>query len=128
MFTPDQMLLTPSLEAELEADTLEECKQFGAIEKLQIYRQHADGVVSIRFRTPDAAQGCISLMHGRFFAGRQVTATLWGACAGLALCCAAGRQALSVGVCRWQDRLPEGQGRGERGGAGCTVGSVWHGA
>lgn len=42
-----------------------------------MYQFHPEGVVSVKFKEEDAAQGCIKLMEGRFFGGRQVAAHLW---------------------------------------------------
>jgi HIV Tat-specific factor 1 len=42
-----------------------------------VYQYHPEGVVSIKFRTDDAAQACLKLMNGRFFGGRQLTAEMW---------------------------------------------------
>lgn len=42
-----------------------------------MFQYHPEGVVSVKFKDEDVAQGCIKLMDGRFFGGRQVSAGLW---------------------------------------------------
>ena len=78
MFTVEELSQQSGLEAELQADIMDECKQFGAIDKLRLFPQNPEGIVMIKFRTPDAAVECIRLMNGRFFAARQVSAFPWG--------------------------------------------------
>ncbi len=45
--------------------------------QVRVFQYHPEGVVSVKFKDEDAAQGCIKLMDGRFFGGRQVSAGLW---------------------------------------------------
>ena len=47
------------------------------MEKVKIYHLHPEGVVTIKYREEDAAAQCVERMHGRFFGGRQLSATLW---------------------------------------------------
>ena len=42
-----------------------------------MYQHSPDGVVTVKFRSPEAAQSCIRLMSGRFFGGRRLEAALW---------------------------------------------------
>ena len=44
---------------------------------MRIFHLHPEGVATVKFRTDEAAEKCIELMHGRFFGGRQVEAKLW---------------------------------------------------
>ena len=45
--------------------------------QVRIFQHHPEGVVSVKFRTPDAAAACIRVMEGRFFGGRRLEAALW---------------------------------------------------
>ncbi len=49
----------------------------GTVEKVKIYHLHPEGVVTIKFRDEDAAAECVERMQGRFFGGRQLSASLW---------------------------------------------------
>ena len=58
---------------------------------MRVYPNHPDGIVSIKFRSEEAAEACLKLMHGRFFGGRQVTCLptsimLSGACTAAGRC------------------------------------------
>ncbi|GLI64813.1 hypothetical protein VaNZ11_008220 [Volvox africanus] len=77
MFAPDDFLENMLLAEELEQDVRAECSKLGAIEKVRIFKHNPDGVVTIRFRTPEAAQQCVALMNGRYFGGRQLVAFMW---------------------------------------------------
>ena len=50
---------------------------FALVAQVKVYPHHVDGVASVKFKAPDAAAKCVSLMSGRFFGGRQVAADLW---------------------------------------------------
>ena len=42
-----------------------------------MFAGNVNGVVSVKFKTEEGAQACLSKMNGRYFGGRQVTAKLW---------------------------------------------------
>jgi HIV Tat-specific factor 1 len=42
-----------------------------------VFAHNPDGVCTVQFKTAEAAQACITLMHGRWFGGQQVVAALW---------------------------------------------------
>ena len=42
-----------------------------------MYHLHPEGVVTIKYRDEDAAAQCVERMQGRFFGGRQLSASLW---------------------------------------------------
>lgn len=42
-----------------------------------MYAGNPEGVVSVRFKTEEAAHACIGKMQGRFFGGRQLEANMW---------------------------------------------------
>lgn len=45
--------------------------------QVKVYHHSPEGVVTVKFRSPEAAQSCIRLMAGRFFGGRRLEAELW---------------------------------------------------
>ena len=49
----------------------------GTVEKVKVYHLHPDGVVTIKYRDEDAAAQCVERMQGRFFGGKQLSASLW---------------------------------------------------
>ncbi|GLC33273.1 hypothetical protein PLESTB_000352100 [Pleodorina starrii] len=77
MFAPDDFLENMLLAEELEQDVRAECTKLGTIEKVRIFKHNPQGVVTVRFRTPEAAQQCVTLMNGRYFAGRRLEAFMW---------------------------------------------------
>lgn len=94
------MQADPSFRAELEEDVAFECSKLGAIERLRIFGGNSEGVISIRFKTEDAAAECIKVMNGRFFGGRQVVAHMYGECIR--------RKPQPSAAASWPDPLPGG--------------------
>ena len=45
--------------------------------QVKVYHHSPEGVVTVKFRSPEAAQSCIRLMAGRFFGGRRLEAEPW---------------------------------------------------
>ena len=45
--------------------------------QVRVYTGNPQGVVSVKFKTEDAAQECVKKMQGRYFGGRQVEAGMW---------------------------------------------------
>jgi HIV Tat-specific factor 1 len=58
----------------LRQDMRAECGKSGPVEKVTVFEGHEEGVVAVKFRTPEAAEVCQALMQGRRFGGRQLTA------------------------------------------------------
>ncbi|GFR48565.1 hypothetical protein Agub_g10467 [Astrephomene gubernaculifera] len=77
MFAPDDFLENMLLAEELEQDVRSECAKLGGIEKVRIFKHNPQGIVTVRFRTAEAAQQCVALMHGRYFGGRRLEAFMW---------------------------------------------------
>ncbi|KAK9833990.1 hypothetical protein WJX81_001143 [Elliptochloris bilobata] len=77
VFHPDDFVADPTLRDDLEGDMMSECAKLGAVDKVKVYHHSTDGVVTVKFRSPEAAQSCIRLMSGRFFGGRRLEAELW---------------------------------------------------
>ncbi|EFJ47624.1 hypothetical protein VOLCADRAFT_91952 [Volvox carteri f. nagariensis] len=61
----------------LENMLLAGCTKLGTIEKVRIFKHNPQGIVTVRFRTPEAAHQCVALMNGRYFGGRQLHAFMW---------------------------------------------------
>eukprot|EP00850_Spirogloea_muscicola_P011000 SM000066S20475 [mRNA] locus=s66:487702:491437:- [translate_table: standard] len=74
MFTREELTEDPSLLKELEGDVAEECSKMGAVEKVRVFENHPEGVVTVRFKDKNAGLKCIEVMNGRWFAGRMVEA------------------------------------------------------
>ncbi len=62
-----------------EANTLmqelkEECEeQLGPVQRVKLFPSNPNGLALIKFKQSDHAQGCVSLMHGRWFNQRQLS-------------------------------------------------------
>ena len=81
MFTPEELAAggaggggLKAAVAELKEDVWREASKAGAVENVKVYEYNPEGVVLVRFKTEEGARGCLPLMHGRWFGGRQVTA------------------------------------------------------
>lgn len=60
LFDPEEMLLSPDLEAELTAYLLERCKHLGAIDRIRVFKKSPAGAATIRCRRPEDAKACIA--------------------------------------------------------------------
>ena len=67
----------PMFGHDLKEDIDQECQKFGPISKIKIFKDNPEGVIKVVFRTSTAAERCLEVMNGRFFAGRQIEASLW---------------------------------------------------
>ncbi|EGY22932.1 uncharacterized protein VDAG_04370 [Verticillium dahliae VdLs.17] len=76
MFTLAELEEDPAALLEIKEDVREECAKLGAVTNVVLFDEEPDGVVSVKFRDPQAAQACIAMMHGRSFDGRVVEASL----------------------------------------------------
>jgi len=64
----------------LEGEMRQECSKFGVVQRIVIYEDHsAGGAVKIfaLFTSPQDAERCRSVMHGRWFGGRTISARLY---------------------------------------------------
>eukprot|EP00798_Chlamydomonas_sp_ICE-L_P019331 gene19331-25982_t len=77
MFSPDELIEDMLMSEDLESDVRNECSRMGVVEKIRVFKSNPEGVISIKFKDEEPAKKCISLMHGRWFGGRQVTAEMW---------------------------------------------------
>lgn len=76
MFTLEELDEDPAALLEIKEDIRDECEKLGEVTNVVLFDLEEDGIVSVRFRTAQAADACINLMHGRSFDGRTVQATL----------------------------------------------------
>ena len=77
MFTPLDFINDPNFEKELEEDIGAELSKCGEIKKITVFSEHKDGIVVVKFATSYAAQECIKITNGRFFAGKNLKAFIW---------------------------------------------------
>jgi HIV Tat-specific factor 1 len=77
MFSPEDFVTDPSFSDALEQDIASECSKYGEIDKITVFSQNPLGIVVIKYKTSFAAQECIRVMDGRYFAGRRLTAHYW---------------------------------------------------
>ncbi|THH27841.1 hypothetical protein EUX98_g6337 [Antrodiella citrinella] len=77
MFTLAELDEDASLLLDLKEDVREECSSLGEVTNVVLYDQEPDGVMTVKFRDALSAQACILKMHGRFFSGRRVEASLY---------------------------------------------------
>ena len=74
MFTLQELEEDPAALLEIKEDVREECEKLGEVTNVVLYDLEEDGVISVKFRRPEAAEACIRLMDGRSFAGQVVEA------------------------------------------------------
>ena len=71
MFTPEIVLSEPEYLGAVKEDVESECETNGwKIKRLTIHEFHPEGVVEIKFESPQMAQECIKAFHGRYYGGR----------------------------------------------------------
>ncbi|ORY66357.1 uncharacterized protein BCR38DRAFT_429988 [Pseudomassariella vexata] len=76
MFTLKELEEDPAALLEIKEDIREECETIGPVTNVVLYDLEEDGVVSVKFKTPDDAEKCVEKMDGRAFDGRIVRATV----------------------------------------------------
>ncbi|WYZ34901.1 hypothetical protein EsH8_I_001177 [Colletotrichum jinshuiense] len=76
MFTLEELEEDPAALLEIKEDIREECGKLGNVTNVVLYDEEPDGIVSVKFSKPEAAQACIQLMNGRSFDGRVVEASV----------------------------------------------------
>ncbi|KAI9758493.1 MAG: hypothetical protein M1815_000039 [Lichina confinis] len=74
MFNLKELEDDPAAMLDIKEDIREECAKLGEVTNVVLFDQEADGVVSVRFNTPEAARACVQQMDGRLFAGARVEA------------------------------------------------------
>ncbi|RKU46493.1 hypothetical protein DL546_008308 [Coniochaeta pulveracea] len=74
MFTLKELEEDPAALLDIKEDIRDECEKLGEVTNVVLFDQEEDGIVSVKFKTPEAAAACVKLMHGRAFDGRVVEA------------------------------------------------------
>ncbi|KDR75919.1 hypothetical protein GALMADRAFT_248714, partial [Galerina marginata CBS 339.88] len=77
MFSLEELAEDASLLLDLKEDVREECSALGEVTNVVLYDLEKDGVMTVKFKDPIAAQACILKMDGRFFDKRRIEATLF---------------------------------------------------
>ncbi|BEJ14760.1 hypothetical protein CspHIS471_0405270 [Cutaneotrichosporon sp. HIS471] len=77
MFKLQELEEEPELLLELKEDVREEAETLGAVTSVVLYDKEEDGVMTIKFKDPVAAQTCVKKMDGRYFGGQRVSATIY---------------------------------------------------
>lgn len=77
MFTLTELQEDPTLLIDLKEDVREECELLGNVTNVTLYDLEPDGIMTVKFKEPIAAQACILKMNARFFAGRKIVAFLY---------------------------------------------------
>ncbi|CAK7226165.1 hypothetical protein SCUCBS95973_006107 [Sporothrix curviconia] len=76
MFTLAELEEDPAALLDIKEDIREECSKLGEVTNVVLFDQEAAGIVSVKFKTADAAAACVRLMGGRAFDRRIVEASL----------------------------------------------------
>ncbi|KAJ3337413.1 hypothetical protein HDU93_001113 [Gonapodya sp. JEL0774] len=77
MFTQKELESDPTLLLDLKEDVRGECEKCGEVTNVVLFDKSDDGVMSVKFKEQTAADACVQLMNGRFFAGRRILAELY---------------------------------------------------
>lgn len=78
MFDMREFAQDPKLILEYRSDVRDECaEKCGEVKKVEIYDTNPEGVVAVFFNDFESADKCVSLMNGRFFAGRRLQSFNW---------------------------------------------------
>ncbi|XP_078374970.1 17S U2 SnRNP complex component HTATSF1-like isoform X2 [Oculina patagonica] len=77
MFDIAEFEKNPILITDLRDDMKAECEKFGEVRKVIVFDRNIEGICSVAFSTFEAADACLPVMNGRWFAGRRITAERW---------------------------------------------------
>ncbi|XP_072340508.1 17S U2 SnRNP complex component HTATSF1 [Scyliorhinus torazame] len=77
LFHPKDFEEEPLALNEIRDDVRLECEKFGQVKKVLLFDRHPNGVASVAFKEPEQADMCVSMLNGRWFGGRQITAETW---------------------------------------------------
>ncbi|KXJ95819.1 putative nuclear mRNA splicing factor-associated protein [Microdochium bolleyi] len=76
MFTLQELEEDPAALLDIKEDIRDECSKLGPVTNVVLYDLEVDGVASVKFKDPSAAEACVELMDGRAFDGRTVRASI----------------------------------------------------
>ncbi|KAI5295787.1 hypothetical protein KEM52_000221 [Ascosphaera acerosa] len=74
MFTLQELEQDPAAILDIKEDIRDECSKLGDVTNVVLYDKEEEGIVLVRFASPEAAQHCLRSMNGRYFGGTQVEA------------------------------------------------------
>ncbi|KAL0261034.1 hypothetical protein SLS55_004726 [Diplodia seriata] len=74
MFTLHELEEDPEAEDDIQTDIMEEAEKFGEVEKVFVFNEEPQGVVSIKFSDQSAAKQCVKAFNGRMFDKRSIVA------------------------------------------------------
>ncbi|XP_057661975.1 HIV Tat-specific factor 1 homolog [Diorhabda carinulata] len=77
LFDPKIFDTDVGLILEFQQDLREECSKFGEVRKVQIYDRHPEGIAQINMSTPEEADQIVTILNGRWFMKRQLSAEIW---------------------------------------------------
>lgn len=77
MFDIEDFEKNPVLITDLRNDMKAECEKFGEVRKVIVFDRNKEGICSVAFTAFEAADACLPVMNGRWFAGRRITAERW---------------------------------------------------
>ncbi|XP_045931372.1 RNA-binding protein 39-like isoform X4 [Micropterus dolomieu] len=73
MFSPNREEAS-GWETEIQHDVIEECNKHGGVVHIYVDRNSAEGNVYVKCPSIPAAMAAVNALHGRFFAGKMITA------------------------------------------------------
>ncbi|SPO20281.1 related to Splicing factor U2AF-associated protein 2 [Ustilago trichophora] len=75
MFTLYELDSEPTLLLDLKEDVREECSEkIGGVTNVILWDKEPEGIITVKFKTAEQAEGCVKMMKGRFFAQRRIDA------------------------------------------------------
>ncbi|KAK3392979.1 hypothetical protein B0H63DRAFT_457028 [Podospora didyma] len=74
MFTLAELDEDPAALLDIVEDVRDECSKFGTVTSVVLYDEEEEGIMTVRFTTPEAAEMCLHKLHGRKFDQRTVEA------------------------------------------------------
>ncbi|WVQ93319.1 hypothetical protein IAU59_000387 [Kwoniella sp. CBS 9459] len=77
MFSLEDLAKDPGLLLELKEDVRDEAETLGKVTNVVLYDKEEEGVMTIKFKDPVAAQACVMKMNNRFFDGRRIYAGIY---------------------------------------------------
>ncbi|KAJ2055617.1 hypothetical protein GGI17_006590 [Coemansia sp. S146] len=77
MFTVKEIEEDVTLVLDLAEDVRSECEKLGTVTSVKVYDLSESGAVAVKFKDEMSAQACVKAMNGRFFAGRQIEASIY---------------------------------------------------
>lgn len=77
LFDPSIFDKDVSLILEFQQDLREEAGKIGEVRKVTLYDRHPEGVAQITMASPEEADQVVTMLNGRWFMKRQLTADIW---------------------------------------------------